>query len=189
MPQKRYFPSGMKHSAPTFRTNSSFLCCQLCKNVYILRIYGHLQVFCIFPSPVVLSFTFLQTHSLFLHCLCSQERLFGARTQLGVTPRTPPREGLGAPRQRVPGLTQLCWQHLGAATGWHNTSSIQCFCSSNRAASLGRAAAAAEGAISRKKNPTTTSLKHLLRAQLPRPAQEAQSRQELLQLPDGSSGI
>lgn len=104
-------------------------------------------------------------------------------------------KGLGrapAPWQRMPGpgcrhssaTARAHWQHLGAGAGWHDISSIQRFCSSSRAASLGRAAAA-EGAISRKK-PTTTTLKHLLRAQLPRPAQRPQSRQELLELPNGS---
>lgn len=107
--------------------------------------------------------------------LCSQERLDGARTQLGVTPAPPSpcptgRKGLGrapAPWQRVPGpgcwhssaTARACWQHLGEGAGWH-ISSIQCFCSSSRAASLGRAAAA-EGAISRKKthnhNPQTSA--------------------------------
>lgn len=36
LPQKCYFPSGMKHSARTFKTNSSFLYHQLCKK----RIYS-----------------------------------------------------------------------------------------------------------------------------------------------------
>lgn len=92
----------------------------------------------------------------------------------------------------APGLAQL----------WHSLAAPGCRCrlaqhfqhavlllQSNRAASLGRAEAA-EGAISRKKkkikkkkpNPQPQASKHLLQAQLPRPAQE-----ELLEMV--SSGI
>lgn len=112
--------------------------------------------------------------------LCSQERLFGARTQLGVTPSPSKplpmgREGAGQGSMAegpssgtalpLPGST---WGQVQAGT---TSPASSASAPANRAASLGRAAAA-EGAISRKK-PTTTTLKHLLQAQLPRPAQEA----------------
>lgn len=171
MPQKCYFPRGMKHSAPTFRRNSSFLYHQVCKNVYILQIYRHLQVLYILPSPMGGGSFYILTNTLTISelSLCSQERLFGARTQLGVTPSPSkplpmgregaeqgsmaegPSSGTALP---LPGST---WGQVQAGT---TSPASSASAPANRAASLGRAAAA-EGAISRKK-PTTTTLKHLL---------------------------
>lgn len=138
-------------------------------------------------------FTYLQIHSLFLNFVQPGEAVWGQDTA-GCDPPGPPnpcpmgREGAGqgsssmaeSPRCATalppPGFAGSTWAQVQAGI-----SSIQCFCSSSRAASLGRAAA--EGAISRKKKKnTTTTLKHLLQAQLPRP----QSWQELLELPGWS---
>ena len=59
--------------------------------------------------------------------------------------------------------------HLGAGTG-STTPSVQRFCSNRKAATF------RQGTSSRRcyfQKPTTRTLKHLLHAQLPRPAQEA----------------
>lgn len=189
----------MKHSAPTFRTNSSFLYRQLCKNVYILQIYRYLQVLYILPSPWG---GFLRTYKMHSPIsqlsLCSQERLDGARTQLGVTPAPPRptgREGAGqgsssmAEGARSWLLAQLCHcQGLLAAPGGrcrlahfqHPVLLLQQQSCEFRQSSSSRRC------YFQKKNPQPQPSNICSRLSCLAQPRRPQSRQELLELPDGS---
>lgn len=116
--------------------------------------------------------------------LCSQGRLCGARTQLAVTPQAlqapAPRGGKGlgrapAPRQRVPALPQLCHPQGPLAAPGHRCRLARHF--QHPVLLLQQQSRDfRQGSGSRRcyfqKKPTTTTLKHLLQAQLPRPARE-----------------